>query len=91
MADKEHPHMCTISLDNGGFHVFAGAGSLISPNMVLSLASGVSKFRRAATEEPLASGEGQILDKTAETVSVMFCFSAKFHRLQSITFEHGVL
>ena len=87
MADKEHPHMCTISLDNGGFHVFAGAGSLISPNMVLSLASGVSKFRRAATDNPLEPGGGQILDNNAEKVSVMFCFSEKFDRLQSITFE----
>lgn len=60
MAEKEHPHMCTISLDNGGFHVFAGAGSLISPNMVLSLASGVTKFRRVATDEPLESGGRQM-------------------------------
>ena len=51
--------MCTISLAHGDFNVFAGAGSLISPNMVLSLASGVSKFRGGAVDKAGEPGEGQ--------------------------------
>ena len=58
MADREHPHMCTLSLAHGDFNVFAGAGSLISSNMVLSLASGVSKFRGGAADKPGQTGSG---------------------------------
>ena len=59
VVEKEHPHMCTIYLAHGEFNVFAGAGSLISPNMVLSLASGVSKFRGDALVKTGEPGEEQ--------------------------------
>ena len=51
--------MCTLSLAHGDFNVFAGAGSLISSNMVLSLASGVSKFRGGAADKTGQTGAGQ--------------------------------
>ena len=40
----EFPNMCTIYLRYEGFNLFTGGASLISPNQVLTLASGVSKY-----------------------------------------------
>ena len=37
--------MCTLYLRYEGFNIFTGAASLIGPNQVLTLASGVSKYR----------------------------------------------
>ena len=56
--------MCTLSLAHGDFNVFAGAGSLISSNMVLSLASGVSKFRAGAADKPGQTGSRSKENKT---------------------------
>ena len=36
--------MCTLYLRYEGFNIFTGGASLISPNQVLTLASGVSKY-----------------------------------------------
>lgn len=41
----EFPNMCTLYLLYEGFNVFTGGASLISSNQVLTLASGVSKYR----------------------------------------------
>jgi len=44
-VNGEFPNMCTLYLRYEGFNIFIGAASLIGPNQVLTLASGVSKFR----------------------------------------------
>ena len=44
-VNGEFPNMCTLYLRYEGFNIFTGGASLISPNQVLTLASGVSKYR----------------------------------------------
>jgi len=41
----EHPHMCVLFTELKGSKIFVGGASLISPNLVLTLATGVDQFR----------------------------------------------
>ena len=74
MAAMEHPHMCTISLAYDGYSVFAGGASLISPNMALSLASGVGKYRGPG------AGASQCLRDTVPRASLsLVCGDVNLH------------
>jgi len=70
----EFPNMCTLYLRYKGSNIFTGGASLIGPNQVLTLASGVSKYR----------GEGGSCgDAPLQTDLFVSCGSADLQPLQT--------